>query len=139
MHTANSIERHFNYRHSRARRTVENGFGIDVKVWRVLAKPMELEPQVAEKIVLATIHLHNFRRRHLLWNYNTTLLAPTRNTASRSSSSQESNVDPTTMLPLRHVPLRPSRVLQNMRLHLARHLKFNDPLPFDLPQPRRVV
>lgn len=137
MHAANSIERLFNYRHSRARRTVENGFGIDAKVWRVLAKPMELEPDVAEKVVLATIHLHNFKRRHLLWNYNSTLLARSRNMAS---TSEESNVESTTsMLPLRHVALRPTRVLQIMRLHLARHLKLNDPLPFSLPQPRRIT
>lgn len=66
MHAADSMERHFNYRHSRARRTVENAFGILARVFRVLAKPMDLEPRIAEKFVLAAICLHNFRRRHLL-------------------------------------------------------------------------
>lgn len=53
-------ERVFNYRVSRARRVVENTFGIIVNTFRVLRKPMLLEPNKAETVVLAVCTLHNF-------------------------------------------------------------------------------
>lgn len=62
-HEENSKERIFNYRVSRARRVVENVFGISSSVFRVLRKPMLLEPSVARQVVLAIIHLHNFLRQ----------------------------------------------------------------------------
>lgn len=58
-----SQERIFNYRLSRGRRVVENAFGILSSVFRVLRKPMLLEPKTATKIVLTTIHLHNYLRK----------------------------------------------------------------------------
>lgn len=58
-----SIERIFNYRHSRTRRVVENAFGILSVVFRVLRKPILLEPKKASKVVLTTIYLHNFLRK----------------------------------------------------------------------------
>ncbi|XP_058128589.1 uncharacterized protein LOC131292869 [Anopheles ziemanni] len=140
MHAADSIERNFNYRHSRARRVVENAFGIAVKVWRVLSKPIELEPHVAEKVVMATIHLHNFRRRHLLYNYTSAIHLPSTRSTESSSAAPNENSDeelPSSMLSLPAIPLRPTRALQNMRSHLAQHFKANDPLPFSLPHPQR--
>ncbi|XP_058177854.1 uncharacterized protein LOC131293814 [Anopheles ziemanni] len=139
MHAADSIERYFKHRHSRARRVVENAFSIAVKLWRVLSKPIELEPHVAEKVVMATIHLHNFRRRHLLYNYTSAIhLPPTRSTESSSAAHNENSGEelPSSMLSL-PAPLRPTRTLQNMRSHLAQHFKANDPLPFSLPHPHR--
>lgn len=56
-------QRIFNYRLSRARRVVENAFGILTSVFRVLRKPMLLEPQKARNVVLTTIYLHNFLRQ----------------------------------------------------------------------------
>jgi DDE superfamily endonuclease len=50
----------FNYRLSRASCVVENAFGILVNRWRVLRGRMTVEPQTAEKVVLATCVLHNF-------------------------------------------------------------------------------
>lgn len=53
-------KRVFNYRISRARVVIENAFGILVSRWRVLATKINCFPENAEKIVLATIVLHNF-------------------------------------------------------------------------------
>lgn len=50
----------FNYRLSRARRIVENAFGILRARWRVFQGPMQVQPEMVDKIVLATCCLHNF-------------------------------------------------------------------------------
>ena len=58
-----SIKRIFNYRLSRARRVVENAFGVLSSVFRVLRKPLLLQPEKAQVVVMATICLHNFLRK----------------------------------------------------------------------------
>ncbi|KAK4875957.1 hypothetical protein RN001_012379 [Aquatica leii] len=63
MHNKGSLERIFNYRLSRARRVVENAFGIVSVVFRVLRKPMLLEPPKATVVVLIALCLHNFIRK----------------------------------------------------------------------------
>jgi hypothetical protein len=62
-HHKRSAERIFNYRLSRARRVVENVFGICSAVFRVLRKSMLLEPKKAELVVMTVICLHNFLRK----------------------------------------------------------------------------
>ena len=49
----------FNYRLSRARRTVENAFGIMANRFRVLLTKIMLEPKKAAMVVLAICCLHN--------------------------------------------------------------------------------
>lgn len=63
----------YNYRLSRARRVVENAFGILVMRWQVFRSPMCCTLETAENIVLATVCLHNFimrsRENRVLDNY----------------------------------------------------------------------
>ena len=49
----------FNYRLSRARRVVENAFGILSARFRILRKSMIASETLAENVILATVALHN--------------------------------------------------------------------------------
>ena len=60
-HQNQNLEQHvFSYRLSRAQRTVENAFGILANRFQMLKKPLDLEPQKVEQIVIACTALHNY-------------------------------------------------------------------------------
>lgn len=58
--TLSDDQRIFNYRLSRARRVVENAFGVMVARWRIFDGPIITSLQTTEKIVKACVVLHNF-------------------------------------------------------------------------------
>lgn len=56
-------QRIFNYRLSRARRVVENAFGISANRWRCLLTTMQQEPTTVVTIVKGCLTMHNIIRR----------------------------------------------------------------------------
>lgn len=54
------VQRVFNYRLSRARRIIENVFGIMAVRFRVLLKPIHLNAEKTKKVALAICVLHNY-------------------------------------------------------------------------------
>lgn len=53
----------FNYRLSRARRVVENAFGILVWRFRVFSRPIDLKISTIDKVIWAACSLHNWLRK----------------------------------------------------------------------------
>uniref|UniRef100_A0A0K8TY97 DDE Tnp4 domain-containing protein n=1 Tax=Bactrocera latifrons TaxID=174628 RepID=A0A0K8TY97_BACLA len=65
-----SKERIFNYRINRARRIVENVFGILVSRFGVLQTTIAVSPEKAQTIVLACCYLHNFLRAKKIYSFS---------------------------------------------------------------------
>eukprot|EP00794_Sanderia_malayensis_P006728 gene6728-7486_t len=56
-------QRVYNYRVSRARRVIENAFGILVARWRLFRSPIRATKENVTRYVLAAISLHNYLRQ----------------------------------------------------------------------------
>lgn len=105
-HNKGTLQRIYNYRHSRMRRVVENTFGIQSSVFRVLRKPMLLQPEKAAVIVASTVYLHNFLRKSKtsasIYTPSQTLDVDENGQFIPSKWRQEQQCD--SWLPLRRIP-----------------------------------
>ena len=64
----------YNYRHARARRVIENCFGILSACFRIFQKPIMASVQNVEKYILPYISLHNYLRQTYNAHYNLLVL-----------------------------------------------------------------
>ena len=55
-------QRMFNYRLSRATRTIENAFGILAAKWRIFRRPIKAKVDLVQRITQATVCLHIYLR-----------------------------------------------------------------------------
>lgn len=120
LHDKASVKRVFNYRHCRGRRVVENVFGIMSVVFRVLRKPMLLEPERADTVVLACCHLHNFLRRSMssASTYTPPGAFDVEDLATGSLVPGQWRVDGMpreTLLRLKKIPKKPSQLAKQIR------------------------
>lgn len=128
LHDKGSLERTFNYRHCRARRVVENVFGIVSVVFRVLRKPLLLEPKNAQRIVLTCAHLHNFLRRSKASSasYNPSGTFDCEDPITGTLVPGQWRVDGMpneTMLRLRRIPRKPSELAKQIRNEFGAYFK----------------
>lgn len=126
LYPQGSRERTFNYQLSRARRVVENVFGIMSSVFRVLRKPLLLEPQKAEVVVMTIVHLHNFlRKSRNCQSYNSGFCLNTAENGKRLDEISTPADRLTSFLPLQNVPRRSSFVAKEIREELADYFFTN--------------
>lgn len=126
-------ERAFNYRLSRARRVVENVFGIMSSVFRVLRKPMLLEPNKVSNIAMTCALLHNFFRKSSTsknkYTPQGTFDIETAETNIPGSWRQDQG-DLTSLLPLRNVPRKPGVEAKRIRNTFAEYFTTVGKVPW---------
>lgn len=88
----------YNYRHSRARRTSENTFGIMSARFRIFFTPIYANPEKIDKIIIAACILHNIMREdgmHMEDHFElpTENMIPIQGSAGRPYSSGQTTRD----------------------------------------------
>lgn len=128
-----SPQRIFNYRLSRARRVVENVFGIMSAVFRLLRKPLLIEPEKAKYIVMTAVYLHNFLRRNNryknLYTPPGTLDSEINGEVIAGSWRQGSEVM-TSLIDIKQIPRRSSVNAQQVREEYVSYFTTNGRVPW---------
>nr|CAI5838160.1 unnamed protein product [Callosobruchus analis]CAI5839751.1 unnamed protein product [Callosobruchus analis] len=110
-HQEDSIERIFNYRLSRARRVVENAFGILSVVFRVLRKPMS-------------------KSSRNIYTRQDTFDQEIDGKIIQGSWRQEREANPTSLLPIRNIPRKSAGVSKDNRKQFAEYFKTVGRVPW---------
>ena len=95
-------ERIFNYRLSRARRIVENAFGILVSKFRIFERSIAVSPERVTSIVKATTALHNWLRKTSAATYITPGLVDTEHLETGHITPGSWRNLPSALHPLQH-------------------------------------
>jgi hypothetical protein len=127
IHDKGTLQRNFNFRLSRARRIVENVFGISSSVFRVLRKPMLLEPEKVTIVTTCVAYLHNFLRR----NSNSRNIYTPPGTFDQEDNHgnivpgtwRQEEASRTSFLSLRAVPRKSAEVIQEIRNEFASYFE----------------
>ncbi|KAL7637993.1 UNVERIFIED_CONTAM: hypothetical protein RMT77_011606 [Armadillidium vulgare] len=122
-HAKGTKERIFNYRLSRARRVVENAFGILASVFRVLRKPMLLQPQKASLVTMTCVVLHNFLRKSetSCSTYSPIGTVDIEEEGILTPGSWRHEQDMSSLLPLQNIPRKSSYEAKNIRDEFAEY------------------
>lgn len=127
-----SEKRAFNYRLSRARRVVENVFGILSAKFRVLRKPLLLQPNKAEKVVLACVYMHNFLRKTStsknIYTPNGTFDHEEHFETIPGTWRREGQFS--SLLPLQRIGRKSSQTCQSIRDEFAKYIHTNGRVPW---------
>lgn len=109
-HLEGTKERIFNKKLSSARAIVENTFEVMCSVFRVLRKPLLLQPGPATRVVMACVVLHNFLRmsKYSSGSYNPpgTFDTYSGDTLIRNGSWRDNAPDNPALRNMRRVPRR---------------------------------
>ena len=123
-------QRIFSYRLSRARRIVENAFGIMGSRFRVLSTKIALVPGKAEKVVLACATLHNVLRKLAQEEYQ-------ESSSMDKENVRNGNIQPgswrneTTMMPLeRSTGRNPSNHCKRIRDEFCNYFNNEGQVPW---------
>lgn len=109
----NLEKKNYNKRHCRARRVVENAFGILTQKWRVFFRPIECDVETAVHVIKAACCLHNFIR--------TTANGPTDERESTEDIINQTSNAFSTSTRLRE---RSSDMAQAVRNHFVHYFNF---------------
>lgn len=126
-------ERIFNYRLSRARRIIENVFGIMSAIFRVFRKPILLSPEKTTNIVMTCVLLHNYLRRskasRSLYSPNGSFDTEIDGEFQAGSWRNEDN-NLTSMHPLRKIARKSGVDAKNVRDTFAEYFKTCGAVPW---------
>lgn len=127
IHDKGSIERIFNYRLCRARRIVENVFGILASVFRVFRGPMLLQPEKAALVSMTCARLHNFLRKsdtsRQIYTPSGSFDHETEGVVTPGTWRQ--NTNNVSLTPLCRVPRKSSLQAKDVRNEFAQYFKTN--------------
>ena len=118
----------FNYRLSRARRTVENAFGILTMRWGCLRSEFQCKPEKVRVIVAASCALHNYMMKEGK-NYLTSTMIDTFIADDQSIDGEWRSHEQLTPMDSQKVPKRPKDDAILLRDQLKRYVNVIDKIP----------
>ena len=126
------IKRIFNYRLSRFRRISENAFGIWTSRFRIFMSRVNLNPDTAVQVVLASITLHNMLIEKSIDTYTTNYVDEeiSGGDIQLGQWRTEANIDFLRSIPVTRQVNRHSRTAEAVRDHLANYFYSPGAVPW---------